>query len=247
MRQQHSWPCLSKQPRLKQHSTTSHAGKEKPSSIKNTFKSLLSGFFNFKKKKKTIQWVPRISFGFEPTATMVETANVTAAAPFMELLLALFPRARLCELRSGGRCECVSPFPSNRLSDWAYHGSRRGWPLTWIVTPGIAALTGGGSCHPDTPRLTPPPHSTRTQKHTCHRQCIPSEATHERQTRRRQRMKKHRLPVLEVLSPLFIDYTSHWQPLPWHHPISPNVSSDVGADILQLGGKLDPEHIVAYR
>lgn len=159
--------------------------KRNPQALKTHLRACCLDFLTYK-KKQTIQWVSRISFGLKPTAAIVKTANVTAAAPFMELLIALFPRARLCELRSGGRCECVSPFPSNRLSDWAYHGSRRGWPLTWIVTPGIAALTGGGSCHPDTPRLTPPPHSTRTQKHTCHRQCIPSEATHERQTRKRQ-------------------------------------------------------------
>lgn len=44
----------------------------------------------------------------------------------------------------------------------------------------------GSSCHPDTPRLTPPPHPTHTQKHTCHRQCIPSKAPHERQIRKSQ-------------------------------------------------------------
>lgn len=38
----------------------------------------------------------------------------------------------------------------------------------------------------------------------------------------------------------FIDYRSHRQPVPRHHPISPNVSGDVGADILGRGGEIGP-------
>lgn len=48
---------------------------------------------------------------------------------------------------------------------------------------------------------------------------------------------RHAARELEALSPLLIDYRSCRQPLPWHHPISPNVSGDVGADILRLRGE----------
>lgn len=118
---------------------------------------------------------PYVFFGFEPTAMTVEIPNVTAAAPFMELLIALLPRAWLYELWSGGRCECVSPFPSNRLSGRAYHGSRRGWPLTCGVTPCVAASPGGL-------RVTLTPHlptHTHTNIHTpVTEPCTPSEAPH---------------------------------------------------------------------
>lgn len=84
---------------------------------------------------------------------------------------------------------------------------------------------------------------TQSHKDTCHRQSTPSDSqdskvsrVKDRQRVKKERHRKHLPHELKALSPLFIDYRSHRQHLPWHHPISPNVSGDVGADILQLRG-----------
>lgn len=45
----------------------------------------------------------------------------------------------------------------------------------------------------------------------------------------------------------FIIYRSHRQPAPRHHPISPNVSGDVGADNLGRVVKVDCEHTESPR
>ena len=70
--------------------------------------------------------------------------------------------------RGAGRCECVSPFPSNGCQAGAYHGSSRGWPLTCGVTPSMAASP-GGLCVTLTPHQRHPSSSSpgaHTHTHT---------------------------------------------------------------------------------
>lgn len=177
--------------------------------------------------------------------------------------------------RGAGRCGHASPLPIKWLSGWAYHGSCRGCQLTCGVTPTTAAspcVVGGGvgwafvsPWHPFCPR--PPAHMHRVimccaplwifggaglpvRTHTLR---VPGAWQGLENKSHGSNRKREQLSVKAAATGIQGSVTSFYgwrrQPLPWHHPISSNVTRDVRADILWLdmgggGGGLGAGHLV---